>query len=184
MQCKDIPTLPILEFLDKFGGIGCNWFEYDEAAEKKYSNWRSVRVVMPAGAPSKLVHAKMLLLIKKGLVEGCDCGCRGDFSLTEKGEMIVELARKVAEKINNTHKHFWLAAPVRLRDGRILIVDRCECGLERETSLMRKMCIKPVTGGFLIPESFASTFPGGKVELEKWLTEGDPTLVVEYYGGG
>jgi len=27
----------------------------------------------------------MKKLIKKGLVEGCGCGCRGDYELSEKG---------------------------------------------------------------------------------------------------
>lgn len=77
MQCKDIPIAPILEFVAKHGGIGCNW------SEKKFE--RSVRHAMPAETPNQLVLAKMRVLIRSGLVHGCTCGCRGDFEITEKG---------------------------------------------------------------------------------------------------
>lgn len=33
----------------------------------------------------KLVRGKMRRLISRGLVDGCCCGCRGDFTLTDKG---------------------------------------------------------------------------------------------------
>lgn len=83
MQCKDIPTLPILEYLDKYGGIGCVWWE---------GNFRrSVRQAMPE-VSDKLALAKMRQLMSKGLIDGCDCGCRGDFELTDKGRShILEL---------------------------------------------------------------------------------------------
>lgn len=76
-QCKDIPTEPIIEFVRKHGGIGCNWFgnQYE----------RSVTHAMPEGTPPKLALAKMRQLIKRGLVTGCTCGCRGDFELKERG---------------------------------------------------------------------------------------------------
>ena len=83
MQCKDIPELPILQFLfdqpiEYYGGRKwTNWFG-DE-----YEN--SVTHAMPPNTPDKLVLAKMRQLIKKELVDGCDCGCRGDFVITDKG---------------------------------------------------------------------------------------------------
>lgn len=79
MQCKDIPDLPILAFVAKHGGIGCNWFEIDR------DNPRSVRHAMPDNLPEKLIHAKMRQLIHRRVIEGCDCGCRGDFEITDKG---------------------------------------------------------------------------------------------------
>lgn len=72
MQCKNIPTQPILDFLrgsDRWG----TWFE-------GYEN--SVQNAMPEGTPPKLALAKMRQLIKHGTVKGCACGCRGDFELT------------------------------------------------------------------------------------------------------
>ncbi|KVP65619.1 hypothetical protein WJ96_04430 [Burkholderia ubonensis] len=46
----------------------------------------SVQHAMPAGVPEKLARAKMGSLIRRGLVKGCACGCRGDFELTLKGQ--------------------------------------------------------------------------------------------------
>lgn len=34
------------------------------------------------GVPSKVVLAKARRLIKRGLLKGCDCGCRGDWTPT------------------------------------------------------------------------------------------------------
>lgn len=81
MQCKDIPDKPILEFLLRFKPHWCNWFgdEYD----------KSVTQAMPKGINENLILAKMKMLIRRGLVEGCTCGCRGDFVITEKGEKFI-----------------------------------------------------------------------------------------------
>lgn len=35
--------------------------------------------------PRKVVMAKLCSLVKRGMLEGCTCGCRGDFELTDKG---------------------------------------------------------------------------------------------------
>lgn len=84
MQCKDIPELPILQFLfDQpidYNYGGRKWaFRFGD----EYEN--SVTHAMPKGTPDKLVLAKMRQLIKKKLVDGCTCGCRGDFIITDKG---------------------------------------------------------------------------------------------------
>lgn len=79
MQCKDIPTKPILSLLASIGGVGCNrFFDLD-------NNPRCISHAMPEGTPEKLAVAKMRNLIKKGYVNGCCCGCRGDFEITDKG---------------------------------------------------------------------------------------------------
>ncbi len=80
MKYKDIPDRPILEFIDSRGGQWCTWFNLPYADN-------SVCHAMPDGfaLAGKLVLAKMKQLIKRGLVEGCGCGCRGDFVLTDKG---------------------------------------------------------------------------------------------------
>lgn len=76
MQCKDISDEPILHYLLKHKGQWCGWWGKE----------RNVALSMPVGTPDKLVLAKMKQLIKRGLVEGCGCGCRGDFCITSKGE--------------------------------------------------------------------------------------------------
>jgi len=71
MQCKDIPEQPVIDFLATLSGLGGTWFE-------GYPN--SVQNAMPSGVPEKLARAKMASMIRKGLVLGCACGCRGDFT--------------------------------------------------------------------------------------------------------
>lgn len=80
MQCKNIPTKPILEFLLKHKGSWCNWFKENE---------KDVSQVMPKDVPEKLILAKLKQLIKNGLISGCCCGCRGDFEITIKGEELL-----------------------------------------------------------------------------------------------
>lgn len=36
--------------------------------------------------PKRAVLGKMRMLIRRGLVDGCPCGCRGDFEITPKGQ--------------------------------------------------------------------------------------------------
>lgn len=86
-QCKDIQDEPVLQFIDSFDGEWC--FLSDNATSD-----RSVLHAMPDGVPIKLALAKMKMLIRRGLVEGCDCGCRGDFTLTKKGK--AKLMEKMA----------------------------------------------------------------------------------------
>lgn len=83
-QCKDIPDAPILEFLASLDGKWANWYGVD------YAN--SVTHAMPSDVPLKLALAKMRQMIRRGVVDGCGCGCRGDFVLTDKG--FAELAAK------------------------------------------------------------------------------------------
>lgn len=76
MQCKHIPDAPVLRFLDSLNGEWGNWY---------FGNERDVHAAMPSGTPEKLVLGKMRVLMARGLVDGCGCGCRGDFILTDKG---------------------------------------------------------------------------------------------------
>lgn len=78
MKCSDIPTRPILEFLAKHQDAWCTHSPPNE-------HMSSVTLAMPEGTPEKLVHAKMRMLLKRGLVMGCGCGCRGDWEISNKG---------------------------------------------------------------------------------------------------
>lgn len=88
MQCKDIPDAPVLAFLRDLPdipgmpGVQCSgtWYWRDG-----FKPENSVLRAMPTGTPEKLGLAKMRMLIRRGLVDGCPCGCRGDFTLTAKG---------------------------------------------------------------------------------------------------
>ena len=78
MQCKDIPDEDVLKFLYKHRDGWCYMFSPDLSD-------RSIFLSMPHGVSRHLALAKMRKLIKRGLVSGCDCGCRGDFEITDKG---------------------------------------------------------------------------------------------------
>lgn len=90
MQCKDIPTKPILDFIAKVEqgfSLGANWAKLDADDPKWPYIHRSVRNAMPVDLPDKLILAKMKQLIANDLVAGCACGCRGDFTLTDRGRL-------------------------------------------------------------------------------------------------
>lgn len=90
MQCKDIPDAPILRLLaDLPGNVTATWFG------PEYAN--SVNSAMPTDVPPKLVRAKMGQMIRRGVVDGCACGCHGSFKITQKGrdELALILKRVV-----------------------------------------------------------------------------------------
>lgn len=81
MQAKDVADRPVLEFvagLDMWG----TWFGGERGNAPPYN---SVLHAMPEGTSEKVALAKMRALIRRGLVDGCTCGCRGDYEITEKG---------------------------------------------------------------------------------------------------
>ena len=78
-QCKDIPDRPIIEFLYKLEQ-SATWYN-------PRPGYPSVLEAMPRDTPPKLALSKMEMLIRRGLVDGCSCGCRGGFIITEKGTL-------------------------------------------------------------------------------------------------
>jgi hypothetical protein len=74
MQCKDIPTEPILRLLQDNPTEMHKWWN-------GVDSWPSIRPAFPVDCPDHLLLAKMKQLIRKGLVFGCACGCRGDFQI-------------------------------------------------------------------------------------------------------
>lgn len=77
MQCKDIPDEQIVGFIARkqceLGTWVCVW-----DLEPPYSD-----------LPGNLFRAKMEKLIDKGLLTGCNCGCRGDYEVTPKGRALI-----------------------------------------------------------------------------------------------
>lgn len=83
-KAADVPERPILEFLrsraddpKKRGSLDVPATWWPPEAEPC--------VPYPEGVPPKVAHAKMKNLVRRGLVDGCLCGCRGDFQITAKG---------------------------------------------------------------------------------------------------
>ena len=100
MQCKDIPVGPILKFLEYCATAqldhGDGWATWE--ADKNGSLFsNSVQHAMPAGVTPMLARAKMENLIERGLVEGCTCGCQGDYELTSEGLAYINSAKFEAD---------------------------------------------------------------------------------------
>lgn len=58
-----------------------------------HDRWVMIDELQAAPAfPAKVVRAKLAALIRRGLITGCTCGCRGDFELTEAGEALLDAA--------------------------------------------------------------------------------------------
>ena len=69
LTAKDVGEIPMLMFIaSSFGMIKLS------DIERLYPTF-----------PVKLVLAKLRSLIRRGLITGCACGCRGDFEITDKG---------------------------------------------------------------------------------------------------
>ena len=78
MKAADIDTD---EFLDTVERLGDEW-----AAENSGSiRWTSIWALCRAFPiyPEKVILAKARGLLKRGYLDGCGCGCRGDFSVYE-----------------------------------------------------------------------------------------------------
>ena len=77
MQCKDIPDAVLLDAIRRSPGTSSqNWrMRWDVQAELE---------VVVGPVPENLFLAKMRRLLARGLVGGCDCGCRGDYHLPEE----------------------------------------------------------------------------------------------------
>ena len=90
IQAKHVPTLPILAFLkrreDAWPGPGsflpATGFWWPVGDPYYYD---SVKSAMPPETPYKVGLAKMRRLVDQGLVSGCPCGCRGDYTVTDSG---------------------------------------------------------------------------------------------------
>ncbi len=97
-QCKNIPDEVVLETINRIAHAPEVTIQ---PGETKPWNWVLPRPVnltelsiafrddlgivgIPddgATAPAHLVRAKLAKMIRKGLVDGCACGCRGDFEV-------------------------------------------------------------------------------------------------------
>ena len=83
IQAKHVRNAPVLAFLALNPERWHTWFDAHRFGDDPPEN--SVVRAMPVNTPRKVVLAKMRALIRRGLVEGCPCGCRGDFQITKAG---------------------------------------------------------------------------------------------------
>lgn len=93
MQCKDIPDLPILEFLAAQKNERGSYTWSTHSSKEHSGPMPTVRNAMPALNPSqwKLAPAKMNQLIRRGMVAGDTClDGRGDYVITLNGLVHLE----------------------------------------------------------------------------------------------
>lgn len=101
-SCKDVPELPILQFL-------CDrWVQTLGPATFYDGEENSVAHAMPHGTPDKVRLQKMRKLVRRGLISGCACGCRGDYEITHKGleylyfqKIFMEIPKRCFVKVQN-----------------------------------------------------------------------------------
>lgn len=83
-KASDIPDTAFLEAVRRIStdgliGTRSRWVFVSEMAEE-FSPF-----------PYKVVLAKFRQLVKRGLLDGCPCGCRGDIELTQNGALLLTL---------------------------------------------------------------------------------------------
>ena len=102
IQAKHVDKLSILQFLkDLNDQWACIYKPDDECPLVESSVWN----VIPMDIPYKVGVAAMANLMKRGLVTGCTCGCRGDFEITEKGIYLLKVNKEA--KIEELFNHIW-----------------------------------------------------------------------------
>lgn len=78
MQAKDVDGDALLSFINRtevLKGYWVNSWDFND------TEWAEI--------PHKVLWAKLANFIKKGLLDGCTCGCRGDFTLTPEGKLAI-----------------------------------------------------------------------------------------------
>jgi hypothetical protein len=78
MQCKDIPDVPLVRFVAEKQREKGGWVNRWDFDGTPYTD-----------LPDNLFRAKMGQLIKRGLITGCACQCRGDWEITIKGLLFI-----------------------------------------------------------------------------------------------
>lgn len=70
MKTKDVDKKVILDYLRN---------------RPVWANRSDIEGLFGKEIPTKLILSSLRSLVKRGLVEGCCCGCRGDFEITDLG---------------------------------------------------------------------------------------------------
>ncbi len=87
-QAKDIDDVFFLRLVEWMSGEAYPPTPWpDHGPWTIFPHWifvSNLERVMPF-FPTEVIVAEAAALIRRGLLEGCRCGCRGDFELTQKG---------------------------------------------------------------------------------------------------
>lgn len=87
MKSSDIKDEDILNYLyERQGEWTSLWYGvFTGKGDRDGDIVSDVYEAMPKNTPKKIALGKMRQLYKRGFIGGCDCGCRGDFEITDKG---------------------------------------------------------------------------------------------------
>lgn len=88
IKCADLDDLSILRFIHSCRSVGCNQYaRFSEIAE--VVSVIHCGLLNDSAVPFNLMRAKLKRLHKRELINGCCCGCNGDFWLTLKGRFLL-----------------------------------------------------------------------------------------------
>lgn len=79
LQAKDIPDESFLEAIE--ATIEARTTEW--GLDAKYASRWDIHDLLGHHIPEKVVLAKAAQLIKRGIIDGCTCTCRGDFEIVK-----------------------------------------------------------------------------------------------------
>lgn len=96
MKASDISDAQILEIIRQCSDCECSYpmtagyhggrsgygYDPDDQHGHRLSRWDLAWKLL---APEKVVQAKIRKLIRRGLTDGCGCGCRADLEITQAG---------------------------------------------------------------------------------------------------
>lgn len=105
IQAKHLSEREILEFMDRDGGPHTHFVlpveKRDEYIRERRRggggpNWYLIDAFpnRGEGIPERVLLAKLVAMKRRGLIDGCGCGCRGDWELTSKGVRVLREMRQ------------------------------------------------------------------------------------------
>lgn len=86
IKCADLDDLSILRFIHSCRNqpLGAKFQDIAEVVSAL-----NYDILQDSPIPFKLMRAKLKRLHKRELINGCTCGCRGDFTLAPKGLFLI-----------------------------------------------------------------------------------------------
>jgi hypothetical protein len=85
VQAKHVPELAILQAMARHAD-GKWWTHWPYNMDDPGDPWSLLTAVPELAAfPDRVLRAKLGTLVRRGLLDGCDCGCRGDWVILPKG---------------------------------------------------------------------------------------------------
>ncbi len=89
IQAKHLDEVSILQFLAPLGVWATHWAPRDWNAPDEHMP-RVARAV-PRETPEKVLRSKLGAMARRGLIDGCDCGCRGDWRILDAGRKVLSV---------------------------------------------------------------------------------------------